>query len=74
MTVIWSKKANLNYRKNLVSLKKAWNYKVLETFINETDKCIETIKFNPSLGQFDKPIGCNKIINSKADMPILRNT
>lgn len=62
MKIIWSKTADRNYRKNLDYLKKEWSYKVLKSFIDETDNCIQKIGENPNIGRFDKLIGCNKIL------------
>lgn len=62
MKIIWSKTADRNYRKNLDYLKQEWSYEVIKDFIEETDNCIARIKYNPNIGQFDKLIGCYKIL------------
>ncbi len=62
MKVIWSKTADINYRKNLDYLKREWDYEVLINFIDEVDNCINRISDNPSIGMFDKLISCNKLL------------
>lgn len=62
MKIIWTKTADINYRKNLDYLKQEWSYKVLKDFINEVDVSIKRIMLNPEIGKFDETIGCNKFL------------
>ena len=63
--VFWSQMAIDDFDENINFLKVRWNDKIIFDLLEKTERTIELIKHNPSIGAWDSSIGCNKILVTK---------